>query len=60
MKFEFYLACKACMDAGTAASCTHKMHELPHWQSARKHKRIREMMHDQVSLLELSLALPKM
>ena len=28
------------------------MHELPHWQSARKHKRIREMMHDQQALLE--------
>lgn len=23
-KFEFYLACKACMAAGTASTCTHK------------------------------------
>ena len=51
-KFEFYLACRACMDAGTASTCTHKMEELPHWQSARKHKRIREMMSDQQELLQ--------
>jgi len=51
-KFEFYLACKACMDAGIASKCTHKMHELPHWQSSRKHARIRAMMSDQKELLE--------
>ena len=50
-KFEFYLACRACMDAGTAAKCVHKMEELPRWQSARKHKRIREMMADQQELM---------
>jgi len=50
--FEFFLACQACIDAGIAAKCVHKMHELPHWQSSRKHDRIRHMMKDQQSLLE--------
>lgn len=40
------------MDAGTAATCTHKMADLPKWQSARKHDRIRAMMQDQKALLE--------
>jgi len=52
-KFEFYLACRACMDAGKAASCNHKMHELPHWQSGRKHQRIRAMMASMVCLTVL-------
>lgn len=51
-KHEFYLACKACMDADIASECTHKMNELPPWQSARKHQRIRAMMSDQKELLE--------
>ena len=40
------------MDEGRASSCTHKMEELPQWQSARKHDRIRAMMQDQKELLE--------
>ena len=51
-KHEFYLACKTCMAAGMASECTHKMAELPSWQSARKHQRIRAMMADQQELLE--------
>ena len=51
-KFEFFLACQKCMDAGIASKCTHKMEELPQWQSARKHDRIRAMMQDQKQLLE--------
>ena len=49
--FQFFLACQACMDAGKAAMCTHKMNELPSWQSQRKHERIRAMMADQQELL---------
>ena len=51
-KFSFVLGCAACRAAGKAAECTHNMHDLPPWQSGRKHAKIREMMSDQKELLE--------
>ena len=35
---SYVLACEACLDAGTPESCSHMFHDLPPWQSARKHK----------------------
>jgi len=51
-KFSFVLGCAACRAAGKASECTHNMHDLPPWQSGRKHAKIREMMADQKELLE--------
>lgn len=48
----FVMACPACQDAGIPETCTHMFHELPPWQSARKHKKIRAMMSDQKELLQ--------
>jgi len=51
-KYTFVLGCAKCRAAGKASECTHNMHDLPPWQSGRKHARIREMMADQKELLE--------
>jgi len=48
---KFVMACAACLEAGTPASCTHMWASLPPWQSERKHKKIRAMMADQEALL---------
>lgn len=51
-KYTFVLGCARCRALGKASECTHNMHDLPPWQSGRKHARIREMMADQKELLE--------
>ncbi|GBG28599.1 Hypothetical Protein FCC1311_048202 [Hondaea fermentalgiana] len=48
---HFYLACKACMAAGKAASCSHNAYLLPNWSSARKRKIINALMADQEMIL---------
>lgn len=50
--FIFQLACEACIKAGKAAECNHKMSEIPQWQSSRKQKRVRAMMSGNMALLE--------
>ena len=48
---RFTMACDACIEAGTPEQCTHMFRELPPWQSARKHRKIRAMMADEPELL---------
>jgi len=48
---KFVMACEACLEAGTPATCSHMWAQLPPWQSERKHKKIRAMMSDQQELL---------
>ena len=47
---RFTLACNLCIEAGTPEACTHMFRELPPWQSARKHRKIRAMMADEPEL----------
>jgi hypothetical protein len=48
---NFVMACENCLDEGTPETCTHMFNQLPPWQSARKHKKIRAMMEDQKELM---------
>lgn len=57
-KHTFVLGCAACRAAGKASECHHMKGELPAWQSARKHKRIRAMMSDQKELMEQETHVP--
>ncbi len=41
--FQFYLACEACMEAGKAATCEHKSHEMPQWMNTTTHSLVRNM-----------------
>jgi hypothetical protein len=42
--FKFYLACEQCIKEDKAASCTHKLHELPWWQDPTKQLLLRSIM----------------
>jgi hypothetical protein len=42
--FKFFLACEKCMREDKAASCTHKLHELPWWQDPTKQLLLRSIM----------------
>jgi hypothetical protein len=42
--FQFHLACEKCIKENKAASCTHKLHELPWWQDPSKQMMLRHIM----------------
>jgi hypothetical protein len=48
---KFTLECDFPECKADPTRCFHKIHEIPRWQSRRKHKRIRLIMQDQYELL---------
>jgi hypothetical protein len=43
---RYTLVCDECKAKGEENECEHKIGDLPHWQSARKHDKLRALMQD--------------
>jgi hypothetical protein len=46
------LACEACIEDGKGHECVHRLHLVPQWQSAERHRKLRVMMQDRPDLIQ--------
>jgi hypothetical protein len=46
------LACEACIADGKGHECVHRLHLVPQWQSAERHRKLRVMMQDRPDLIQ--------
>ena len=55
-QLQVTLACDACKDAGSAATCKHMLHLVPAWQSSARHERLKAVMADRPDLIQSELS----
>ena len=55
-QLQVTLACDACKEAGTAATCKHMLHLVPSWQSSARHERLKAVMADRPDLIQSELS----
>jgi hypothetical protein len=48
----FYNSCEVCRNSDNPSACVHLKHQLPHWQSSRKHKRLKAFFENNKKLYE--------